>query len=69
MHDIMDGFLNRVMGKFKVVLEWVYGELIGEVASGFMKILYHVLLVTLVRILVSYYRKRPFSNAKSMMND
>jgi hypothetical protein len=60
----MDGFLNRVMGKFKVVLEWVYGELIGGVAGDFMKIFYHVLLVTLVRILVSYYRQRPFFNAK-----
>jgi hypothetical protein len=50
----MDGFLNGVMGRFRVVLEWVYGELICGVAGGFMKILYHVLLVTLVRILVSY---------------
>jgi hypothetical protein len=46
----MGGILNGVMGKFKVVLEWVYGELIGAVVCGFIKVLCHVLLVTLVRI-------------------
>jgi len=62
-------FLIGLQARFKVVFEWVYGELIGGVVGDFMKMLYHVLLVTLVRILVSYYRERPFFNAKSMMND
>ncbi len=62
-------FLMGVMGRFKVVLEWVYGELISGVVCDFIEVLCHVLLVTLVRILVSYYSQRPFFNAKSMMND